>query len=163
MPNIVGPDCVDTVSTDALCVYPATELGGSPTRSPNVRMEGEEVEYYQSTSIPDPTTGQPLPTNVIPLPCQPGDRRVQPTVNTTVFINGNLFAVTGDEAQLVIGGTPRPLVGPYKYPTIRIQEGGATGGSGGNTEGGTTPPDDGGSTPPDEEFPPDDGGSFELY
>jgi len=149
MPNIVGPDCVDTLSTDALCLYPAKELGGEPEKSTNVKIEGEEVEYYKSTSIPDPTDPEPLPTNVIPLPCQPGDRRIQPTVNTTVFINGNLFAVQGDEAQLVVGGTPRPLVGPFKYPTIRIQEGGATGGSEGNTGGG-------------EELPPDDGGDFIL-
>jgi len=150
MPNIVGPDCVDTLSTDALCLYPAKALGGDPTKSPNVKINGESVEYYKSTSIPDPTDPEPLPSNVIPLPCQPGDRRIQPTINTTVYINGNLFAVQGDEAQLVVGGTPRPLVGPFKYPTVKIQEGGAGGSSGGSSGG-------------DEAFPPDDGGEFILY
>ena len=55
-----------------------------------------------------------------PLPCQPGTRIIRPTVNTTVFINGQLPAVTGDEAQLVIGGSPRPLTGPFQHPTIVI-------------------------------------------
>lgn len=157
MPNIVGPDCIDTISTDALCAYPPKALGGNATKSPNVRMEGEEVEYYQSTSVPDPTDPQPLPTNVIPLPCQPGTRRIQATINTTVYINGNLFAVQGDEAQLVAGNTPRPLVGPFKYPTVKIQEGGGTGGSGGGTE---PPPD---TTDTNDNLLEDDGGTFEFF
>jgi len=55
------------------------------------------------------------------LPCQPGMRRIDPVVNKTVFINGQLFAVTGDEADLVTGiSTPRTLTGPFSYPTIQI-------------------------------------------
>lgn len=156
MPRIVGPDCVDTVSTDALCLYPAKALGGNPTQSPNVKIEGEEVKYYQTASVPDPTDPQPLPTNTVPLPCQPGTRRMQPTINTTVYINGNLFVVQGDEAQLVAGNTPRPLVGPFKYPTVLIQEGGAA-----------VPPDDGTDTPPptntNDDLLEDDGGTFEFF
>jgi hypothetical protein len=57
---------------------------------------------------------------LIPAPCQPGQRVIRPTVNTTVFINGRLPAVTGDESQLVIGGSPRPLTGPFQHPTIVI-------------------------------------------
>ena len=55
-----------------------------------------------------------------PLPCQPGTRRITPTVNTTVFIDGKLPAVTGDQAQLVIGGSPRPLTGPFQHASILI-------------------------------------------
>jgi len=154
MPNIVGPDCVDTPSTDGNCLYPAEPLGGEPFRSPNVKMEGENVEIYSSLNFPEPVEGQKI-NPLITIPCQPGARRIQPTLNTTVYINGVLFAVQGDEAQLVIGSTPRPLVGPFKYPTVRIVEGGSSESS----EGGeSTPPET-----PDEEFPPDDGGSFELY
>ena len=55
-----------------------------------------------------------------PLPCQPGTRILRPNVNKTVFINGQLPAVTGDEAQLIIGGSPRPLTGPFQHPKILI-------------------------------------------
>jgi hypothetical protein len=53
-----------------------------------------------------------------PLPCQPGTRILKPLVNTSVFINGQLPAVTGDEAALL--GSPRPLTGPFQHPTIVI-------------------------------------------
>lgn len=120
MPNIVGTETVDTSSTDGNCLYPAKALGGEPTISSNVLFEGEEVEYYQSTDIPESVDGVKI-NPLIPAPCQPGNRRINPTVNTTVFINGKLFAVSGDEASLITGATtPRPLTGPYKYPTIII-------------------------------------------
>jgi len=122
MPNVVGPDCIDTPSTDGLCTFPAKELGGSSTTSPNVYFEGEQVEHYPVAQniLLDEVTGTPLPTNPTGV-CQPGIRRLQPVINQNVLINGNLFAVTGDEAELVTGvTTPRPLTGPFKYPTIVI-------------------------------------------
>mgnify|MGYP003321821927 FL=1 len=122
MPNVVGPDCVDTPSTDGLCTFPAKALGGSSSTSPNVYFEGEKVEHYPVAQniLLDEVEGTPLPTNVLGV-CQPGIRRLQPVINQNVLINGNLFAVTGDEAELVTGvTTPRPLTGPFKYPTIVI-------------------------------------------
>lgn len=120
MPNIVGPDCVDTPSTDGNCLYPAKALGGETTVSQNVYFEGEKVEFYRSTNLPDEVEGIKV-NPVIPAPCQPGIRRINPTVNQSVLINGQLFAVTGDEASLITGATtPRPLTGPFKYPTIQI-------------------------------------------
>ena len=119
MPNVVGPDCVDSPSTDGNCLYPAQALGGETTTSPNVYFEDEQVEYYQSTNFPDAVEGVKV-NPLIPAPCQPGQRRINPVVNNSVFINGNLFAVTGDEASLVGVTTPRTLTGPYKHPTINI-------------------------------------------
>ena len=123
MPNVVGPDCIDTPSTDGLCTFPAKELGGNSTKSPNVYFEGEQVEYYGYLAngvLLSEVEGSPLPTNPTGV-CQPGIRRLKPVINESVFINGDLFAVTGDEATLVSGiTTPRPLTGPFKYPTIQI-------------------------------------------
>ena len=122
MPNVVGPDCVDTHSPDGLCTFPAKELGGSSSTSPNVYFEGEKVEHYPVAEniLLDEVEGTPLPTNVLGV-CQPGIRKLKPVINQNVLINGKLFAVTGDEAELVTGlTTPRPLTGPYKYPTIVI-------------------------------------------
>ena len=122
MPNVVGPDCIDTPSTDGLCTFPAKELGGSSSTSPNVYFEGEKVEHYPVAEniLLDEVEGTPLPTNVLGV-CQPGIRRLEPVINKNVLINGKLFAVTGDEAELVTGvTTPRPLTGPFKYPTIVI-------------------------------------------
>ena len=119
MPNVVGPDCVDSPSTDGNCLYPAKALGGDVAVSPNVYFEGEKVNYYASTNFPEAVDGIKI-NPLIPAPCQPGQRRINPVVNNSVFINGNLFAVTGDEASLVGVTTPRTLTGPFKYPTIDI-------------------------------------------
>ena len=121
MPNIVGPDCVDTPSTEGNCLYPAEALGGAPYRSPNVQMEGENVEIYNSLNFPADVVGEKI-NPAIPIPCLPGKRRIEPIFNDSVLINNQLFAVTGDEADLIISGvsTPRTLTGPFKYPTIVI-------------------------------------------
>ena len=117
MPNFVGKETIDTVSTDANCVYPASPLGGAPNVSQNVIVNGEKLEYYTNTSKIDPVTGVKV-NPLIPLPCQPGIRVVTPTVNTTVLVNGQLPAVTGDQAAML--GTPRPLTGPYQHVKILI-------------------------------------------
>ena len=117
MPNFVGRETVDTVSTDANCLYPASPLGGTPNVSQNVIVNGEKLEYYTSTSKIDPVTGVKV-NPLIPLPCQPGIRVVTPTVNTSVFVNGQLPAVTGDQAALI--GTPRALTGPFQHVKILI-------------------------------------------
>ena len=61
---------------------------------------------------------------LVPLPCAPGERKIFSVVNTTVFIDDKLPAVTGDTAQLGIEnvpiGTPRTLTGPFIHPTIKI-------------------------------------------
>ena len=120
MPNIVGPETVDTPSTDGNCLYPAAPLGGTPYVSSNVVIEGQPARIYNSLNLPASIEGVKI-NPLIPLPCQPGIRRIDPVVNKTVFINGQLFAVTGDEADLLTGiSTPRTLTGPFSYPTIQI-------------------------------------------
>lgn len=117
MPNIAASDCVDTANTDGNCLYPAAPLAGTPNVSVNVFFENQAVEYYDSTSVVAPVTGVKV-NPLVPVPCQPGTRVVVPLVNTSVFINGKLPAVQGDEAKLL--GTPRLLTGPFRYPTINI-------------------------------------------
>ena len=117
MPNIASSNCIDTANTDGNCIYPAKPLGGEPHKSSNVYFEGEEVEFYDSTSVIDTVTAEKVNT-AIPLPCQPGVRVVTPLVNTSVLINGKFPAVTGDEAKIV--GTARPLTGPFNYASIDL-------------------------------------------
>ena len=117
MPNLVFDGTVDTTSTDGNCQYPGKALGGSPETSPKVYFDGSPVEYYYTGSVIDETV--PIKINqAIPLPCQPGTRVVVPLTNTSVFIDGKLPAVQGDEARLIIGGTLRALTGPFKHPKI---------------------------------------------
>lgn len=118
MANLVGPETIDTASTDGNCTYPAKALGGSPFES-TVVSGGVSIKIYDNTSVPDSVEGIKI-NPAIPVPCQPGQRIILPKVNQTVFFNGRLPAVTGDEAQLVLGSTPRPLTGPYQHPTIVI-------------------------------------------
>jgi len=123
MAFLASTETVDTTSTDGTCIYPPQALGGTPVET-TVKVNNETLEiiagttqpFYECDDISGPTKVNPLS----PLPCQPGTRRLTPTVNTTVFINGKLPAVTGDDAQLVIGGSPRPLTGPFQHPTIII-------------------------------------------
>ena len=116
MAFLVGPETVDTPSTDGNCTYPAAPLGGTPYTT-TVYSDGIPIDIYDNLSVPAPVAGVKI-NPVIPLPCQPGQRVIQPTVNTTVLINGRLPAVTGDQAALL--GTPRPLTGPFQHPTILI-------------------------------------------
>ena len=121
MPNLASVETVDTVSTDGTCTYSASPIGGTPVPT-TVLVGGEPLKMISGAPVPYACTDvvgvkiNPLS----PLPCQPGTRILRPNVNKTVFINGQLPAVTGDEAQLIIGGSPRPLTGPFQHPTIVI-------------------------------------------
>ena len=121
MPNLASVETVDTVSTDGTCTYSASPIGGTPVPT-TVMVGGEPLKMISGAPVPYACTDvvgvkiNPLS----PLPCQPGTRILRPNVNKTVFINGQLPAVTGDEAQLIIGGSPRPLTGPFQHPTIVI-------------------------------------------
>ena len=121
MPNLASSETVDTPSSDGTCVYPASAIGGSPIAT-TVKVNNETLEIIAGAPTPyacDAVDGVKI-NPLSPLPCQPGTRILRPSVNTTVFINGRLPAVTGDEAQLVVGGSPRPLTGPFQHPTIVI-------------------------------------------
>ena len=121
MPFIAGPETFDTASQVASCVYPPTAVGGAPM--PTTVMTGGAPLMIIS-GAPDPFPCAPVGginvNPVVPIPCPPVPRFIVPKVNKTVIINGKLAAVTGDEATLAIGGGPRPLTGPFRYPTIVI-------------------------------------------
>jgi len=117
MAQLVIPTTVDTLSTDGNCLYPAAALGGQPIVSPNIKIDGQQVEFYTASTLPATVEGQKV-NPLIPLPCQPGVRVIQATVNTTVFFNNQLPAVAGDQAAMA--GTARPLVGPYGPATVLI-------------------------------------------
>ena len=117
MAQLVIKTTLDTASTDGNCTYPAKALGGAPIKSPNISINGQQVEFYTASTVPDTVEGVKV-NPLIPVPCQPGVRVIQPTNNTTVFFNGQLPAVAGDQAAM--GGTARPLVGPYGPATVLI-------------------------------------------
>ena len=121
MPNLASEDTVDTANVVLNCTYGAKAIGGEPIET-SVKVgeqtleiiAGPEAQPYECDDAPE---GVPL----IPLlPCSPPDRTIVPTVNTTVYIDGKLPAVTGDQTQLVIGGTPRVLTGPFQHANIII-------------------------------------------
>ena len=121
MPNLASTETVDTASTDGTCVYNAAPIGGTAV-STTVKVGNQPLKIIAGAPDPyvcDDVTGVKI-NPLSPLPCQPGTRTIRPLVNTTVFINGQLPAVTGDEAQLIIGGSPRPLTGPFQHPKILI-------------------------------------------
>ena len=120
MPNLVGPETIDTESSDGTCIYNAAPIGGTPIPT-TVMVNNQPLNIIAGVPsfLCTPVNGIKI-NPLSPLPCQPGTRTLRPLVNTSVFINGQLPSVTGDEAQLVIGGSPRPLTGPFQHPTIVI-------------------------------------------
>ena len=120
MPNLASTETIDTTSSDGTCIYNAAPIGGSPV-STSVKVGNQPLKIIAGTPFYacDDVTGVKI-NPLSPLPCQPGTRRITPTVNTTVFIDGKLPAVTGDQAQLVIGGSPRPLTAPFQHANILI-------------------------------------------
>jgi len=117
MPLLVTKQTVDTVSSDGTCTYPAKPLGGSPFRSPGIYINKQAVEYYITGSFAENVEGVKI-NPLSPLPCQPGVRQIQATVNTNVYFDRFLPAVQGDKAQLI--GTDRPLTAPFGDPTVII-------------------------------------------
>ena len=126
MAFLASIETIDTSSASpvpSVCLYPAAPIGGAP-------MPTKVIAGGQPLMIIAPPVGgtQYVCAPTVPIPvdiafgttCQPGVRFIRPTVNTSVIINGMLPAVTGDDAQLLLGGTPRPLTGPFQHPTIII-------------------------------------------
>ena len=70
MAFIVGPETLDTPSTDGNCLYPARPLGGAPMPT-NIKVGGNTLEIYTSTTVPAPVEGIKV-NPAIPSPCQPG-------------------------------------------------------------------------------------------
>ena len=118
MALIVGEQTIDTESIIGSCRYPAQALGGAPTVSPNVYVNGQPLRSYDATSVPSDVTGIPLGNNT----CAIGTRQVIPSVNTTVYINGKLPALSGDNVSMLGTTRPLPLTNTYVSDTIKIQE-----------------------------------------
>jgi hypothetical protein len=117
MPNLIGPNTVDTTSTNGACVYPAKPLGNTAYVSPNVFINKQPLNFFHAAVAPDTVTGQP--TNpLVPCVIPEAPRVLLNKVNTSVYINKYLPLVQGDIAQAL--GTDRPLVGPYQHPTVFI-------------------------------------------
>ena len=67
--GLIGPDAEDSPNTDGNCVYPAKALGGEPTKSPNIKINNQEVKTYDFTSTLDTVTEHTKINPFIPLPC----------------------------------------------------------------------------------------------
>jgi len=111
VPNLVGPETLDTVSTDGNCKYLPAPLGAGILVSPNVFLEKQPLRYSHAALPPSPCVGIKI-NPVIPAPCQPGIRVSINKINKTVFVNQLLPLVSGDLCQLA--GTDRPFVGPFQ-------------------------------------------------
>ena len=117
MAFLISKQTSDTESIGPFCDYPAQPLEGSPFPSPNVRVGQIPVPIYDASSLPSIVNGI---RRGIPQCTSTGQRVITPTVNTTVFINGRLPAVQGDNATLDGISTPRPLTAPWLSSTIHI-------------------------------------------
>ncbi len=136
---IAGPESLDMISQDANCIYRPTALGadtpGVPFTSPNVLVNMAPLSFYAGVlSAPDGTTPPggvppgsvtPIKANyLIPIPCILGVRTIVPVKNKTVFINGKLPAVQGDQT-LIIGSTGIPMlrniIGPFTHMNVMVE------------------------------------------
>ncbi len=123
--GLIGPDAEDSPNTDGNCVYPAKALGGEPTKSPNIKINNQEVKTYDFTSTLDTVTEHTKINPFIPLPCIDGKRKIledSPKTNESVYFNGKLPAVMGDSVTIITSTGPsfRLLTGPTQFDTIKI-------------------------------------------
>mgnify|MGYP005730937677 CR=1 FL=1 len=123
MAFLITKETQDTASVGPFCDYPAQALDGSPFMSPDVRVGGKPLPIYDAASLPSIVPGI---RRGIPQCTSTGQRVITPTVNTTVFINGRLPAVQGDNATLDGISTPRPLTAPWLSDKIMIGTSGGT-------------------------------------
>ena len=123
--GLIGPDAEDSPNTDGNCVYPAKALGGEPTKSPNIKINNQEVKTYDFTSSLDTVTEHTKVNPFIPLPCIDCKRKIledSPKTNESVYFNNKLPAVMGDSVTIITSTGPsfRLLTGPTQFDTIKI-------------------------------------------
>jgi hypothetical protein len=123
MPNLVGPDTLDTVSSNPAtnCLYPPKTLGQGIITSPNIYINRQQLKYSHAAAVPDDLDGQDLvPSPPAPFNCAvPAAPRVLINkINKSVYFNRLLPLVQGDLAQSL--GTERPLVAPFQHPNVHI-------------------------------------------
>ena len=121
MPLLVGPETIDTVSTDGNCKYLPAPLGTGVQPAVGIFYGGEPLRFAHAGLPPSPVVGIKI-NPVIPAPCQPGIRVSVNKVNKTVFFNSFPPLVQGDLCQLA--GTDRPLVAPFSYPKLFVANSG---------------------------------------
>lgn len=132
MAFLISEDAVDSTSTNLCCIYPGKALEGEVITAKQVYFEQgqtgrQPVKFYKNGSkcsdVDCQRTPVPGPTDTPPGPCttpltDPLKRVLVCTKNRSVYINNILFAVQGDVTKGLT--TDRPIVGPFKYPTINI-------------------------------------------
>jgi len=118
MPNMIGPECLDTPSTSLTCLYKSQPLGPSGAfTSPNVFFGKEPLKFFHALTVPDAITGEPN-NPLIPCVVPVAPRKTLNTLNTSVTINKFLPLIQGDVT--VVLEKKRPLLGPVQYPTLLI-------------------------------------------
>ena len=124
MAFVIGTNAKDSASTNVCCIYPPAALDGKFITAKKVFFEQELVKFYKNGSKCSDVGCQVLLPNppCVPALTQPLKRVLVCTNNRSVYLNGILFAVQGDITKGL--STDRPIPGPFKYPTIRIANGG---------------------------------------
>jgi hypothetical protein len=123
MPNLVGPDTLDTASANPAtnCFYPAQTLGQGIITSPNIYINKQKLRYSHAAAVPDDVIGQDLvPSPPAPFNCAvpTAPRILINKINKSVYFNKVLPLVQGDLAQAL--STERPFVAPFQHPNVNI-------------------------------------------
>lgn len=134
MAFVIAEDAVDSVSTNLCCIFNPQSLDGEVIEAKKVFFEqgknkesAKPVKFYKNGSkcsdVGCSRTIIPAPTDTPPGPCagplvEPLKRVLVCTKNRAVYLNKILFAVQGDVTKGL--STDRPIVGPFRYPTINI-------------------------------------------
>ena len=136
MAFVIAEDAVDSVSTNLCCIFPPQALEGEVIEAKKVffeqggKQDAKPVKFYKNASkcsdVSCVRTPVPAPTDTPPGPCagplvEPLKRVLVCTRNRAVYINNTLFAVQGDVTKGL--STDRPIVGPFRYPTINVANG----------------------------------------
>ena len=133
MPALAIPTTIDTVSTNATCIFEPQPLKGTPVKA-GIFMDKKPTPFFAEGTPVTPVPGKPIATHPGCIDPTGGTRIIKTLINKSIYIQKLKPALQGDEA--FIAGSPRPLKAPFAPSSVQFQTGkGAAGGAAGSAAG----------------------------
>ena len=129
MPALAIPTTMDTISTNATCIFEPQPLNGTPVKA-GIFMDKKPTPFFAEGTPVTPVPGVPTLPIVPCIDPTGGFRIVKTKINKSIYIQKLKPALQGDEA--FIAGSPRPLTAPFAPSSVQFQTGAgaAAGGAG---------------------------------
>lgn len=120
MPALAIPTTMDTVSTNATCIFEAQPLDGTPVKA-GIFIDKKPAAFFAEGTPVSPVPGKPIATPPGCIDPTGGFRIIKTQINKSIYIQKLKPALQGDEA--FIAGSPRPLTQPFASSSVQFQTG----------------------------------------